>query len=126
LEKIKEKQNFDLASGKTYIQYLRELSTYKFCLCIRGNGIDTHRFWESLYLGVVPVIINNNTTNSSNFVKYLKRLNIPFYEIVNDNLDNICTKYTNDFFNEKLYNEIIKNTNSSIYNLESLKISFYR
>jgi len=24
--------------------------------CPRGNGVDTHRIWESLYLGAVPVI----------------------------------------------------------------------
>ena len=25
-------------------------------LCPRGNGIDTHRMWESLYAGVYPVV----------------------------------------------------------------------
>jgi hypothetical protein len=25
-------------------------------ICPRGNGIDTHRVWEALYLGVVPVV----------------------------------------------------------------------
>jgi hypothetical protein len=24
---------------------------------VRGNGIDTHRLWEALYLGVVPIIV---------------------------------------------------------------------
>lgn len=125
LDKIIYKNNFNLSSNKPYIEYLRELSSHRFCLCIRGNGIDTHRFWESLYLGVIPVIINNKTTKCSNFIKYLNKLNIPFYEIINDNLDMMFTKYNNAYFNEILYKEIIEKYKTSIFNLDSLKLSYY-
>ena len=30
-----------------------------FVPCPAGNGIDTHRVWESIYLGAVPVILKN-------------------------------------------------------------------
>lgn len=125
LNKIKEKGGLTISQGKPYEEYLKELSTYRFCLCLRGNGIDTHRFWESLYLGVIPVILNNKTTNCKNFVRYLKRLDIPFYEIIEDDLDVAFEKFTDEFFNEKLYKTYIKNGESSIYNIDSLKISFY-
>lgn len=36
--------------------YLRELARHQFCVCPRGNGADTHRIWECLYLGVVPIV----------------------------------------------------------------------
>lgn len=36
--------------------YLKLLASHQFSACPRGNGIDTHRIWESLYLGVVPVV----------------------------------------------------------------------
>jgi len=36
----------------------------KFVACPRGNGIDTHRFWESLYLGALPVILKGNRLSS--------------------------------------------------------------
>jgi hypothetical protein len=39
-----------------YATYLGELVRHRFGLCPRGNGIDTHRFWECQYLGVVPVV----------------------------------------------------------------------
>src|SRR3954452_11437963 len=39
-----------------YRGYLRDLAAHRFCACPRGNGLDTHRFWESQYLGVVPVV----------------------------------------------------------------------
>lgn len=31
-------------------------SRYRFVVCPRGNGIDTHRFWETLYRGSVPIV----------------------------------------------------------------------
>jgi hypothetical protein len=41
---------------KRFRKYLAELAQHRFCVCPRGNGIDTHRFWECQYLGVVPVV----------------------------------------------------------------------
>ena len=37
-------------------EYLRMLRSHWFVLCPRGNGIDTHRLWETLYLGGIPVV----------------------------------------------------------------------
>lgn len=36
--------------------YAEQLNSYKFILCPEGNGIDTHRVWESLYAGSVPIV----------------------------------------------------------------------
>ena len=36
--------------------YVEKLSTYQFSVCPEGNGIDTHRLWESLYLKVIPIV----------------------------------------------------------------------
>jgi hypothetical protein len=36
--------------------YKEELLDHKFILCPRGNGVDTHRMWEALYCGVIPVV----------------------------------------------------------------------
>jgi hypothetical protein len=41
---------------QSFRKYLAELGRHRFCACPRGNGIDTHRFWECQYLGVVPVV----------------------------------------------------------------------
>lgn len=42
------------ATGKS--AYLCEIVRHRFVLCPPGTGEDTHRFWESLYAGCVPVI----------------------------------------------------------------------
>ena len=48
---------------------------YLFVACPRGNGTDTHRFWETLYRGSIPVVKKSNWSAS------LRNLNIPFIEI---------------------------------------------
>jgi hypothetical protein len=36
--------------------FLRQLRNHDFVLCPRGNGIDTHRLWETLYMGSFPIV----------------------------------------------------------------------
>ena len=36
--------------------FLREIKSHQFVLCPRGNGIDTHRLWETLYMGSIPIV----------------------------------------------------------------------
>ncbi|MBI4525296.1 MAG: hypothetical protein HY695_15955 [Deltaproteobacteria bacterium] len=37
-------------------EYLQHLIHYKFVVAPPGNGLDTHRVWEAMYLGVVPIV----------------------------------------------------------------------
>jgi hypothetical protein len=36
---------------------IERLAQYKYCVCPEGNGLDTHRLWEALYLQVVPIML---------------------------------------------------------------------
>ncbi len=82
IKNLKDEINFFVQENNlSYKEYLNELSRYKYCLCPRGNGLDTHRFWECIYLGVVPIVINNKQTKSSEFYKILKSMNINFIEL---------------------------------------------
>ena len=40
-------------------RYAKVASSYSYVLCPRGNGLDTHRFWETLYRGSVPVVLES-------------------------------------------------------------------
>lgn len=42
--------------NKPFQPYLFDLLRHKYAVCPEGNGVDTHRFWECLYLGVVPIV----------------------------------------------------------------------
>jgi hypothetical protein len=47
-------------SGVSFEDYVIELAKHKFCLCPRGNGLDTHRFWEAQYLDCIPIIVKDD------------------------------------------------------------------
>jgi hypothetical protein len=64
-------------------EYAEISSNFKFIACPRGNGIDTHRFWESLYRGSIPIV------KVSDWSQNLKQLNLPFVEIDNWNKENL-------------------------------------
>ena len=36
-------------------EYIHDLNKYKFIFCPWGNGIDTHRIWETLYCESIPI-----------------------------------------------------------------------
>jgi hypothetical protein len=53
---ILEKNKFIQSSRVSFDEYLQELSTYKFSISPPGKGIDTHRAWESLLVGTIPIV----------------------------------------------------------------------
>lgn len=52
--------NFDWVDVENGILSLKDfydkLKTYKYCISPRGTGIDTHRIYECLLYGVIPVV----------------------------------------------------------------------
>jgi hypothetical protein len=45
-------------------QYSRALHSHKYVLCPEGNGVDTHRLWETLYAGSIPLVLRNSWSDS--------------------------------------------------------------
>lgn len=41
----------------TISEYLGALNKHKFSICPRGTGYDTYRLWDSLHLGVIPIVV---------------------------------------------------------------------
>lgn len=52
-------------NGLNFDQYLDDVYNHKFVICPEGNGIDTHRTWECLYLNSIP--IEKRNANNSGF-----------------------------------------------------------
>ena len=46
-------------NGQGFNNYLDNIYHHKFVVCPAGNGIDTHRTWETLYMGSIPIEIRN-------------------------------------------------------------------
>jgi len=75
-------------------------------LCPRGNGIDTHRLWESLYMKTIPIVK---------------------YEILHEDYFDLPILFINDwsiidevFLNQK-YDEIM----SKYWNMDKLKMKYW-
>ena len=39
--------------------YLETLARHRYAICPPGNGVDCHRMWECLYLGVIPIVLRS-------------------------------------------------------------------
>lgn len=89
--------------------YLNELKKYMFVLCPSGNGVDTHRIWESLIFKTFPILLLNS------FSKNLIKLGVPGIYLENWSELNYFSK--TDF--EERYSHL------SNYDLSFLKISFW-
>lgn len=90
------------------ISYLRSLRDSDFVLCPRGNGIDTHRLWETLYVGGLPVV--EEFPRARELLQGLPAI------IVRD-----WSNITNSAFMERSWYEMHENTHSA----ERLTLSYY-
>jgi hypothetical protein len=62
VENVMDELKIPSAPVKPYDEYIKLLSSYRYALCPEGNGIDTHRFWECLYVGTTPICLKNALT----------------------------------------------------------------
>lgn len=76
------------SNGIGYDNYINNIYNHKFVLCPEGNGIDTHRLWETLYLKSIPIVKRNINT------KYYEDMPILF-------VDNWCD-ITKELLDEQL------------------------
>ncbi len=93
-------ENIYIHRHSNHKEYIKELSRSKFSICPEGNGLDTHRFWESLILETVPIVLKTE------FINNFKDHQIPILVLENWNdllefdYENLNEIYTN--FHKKL------------------------
>lgn len=86
--------------------YLKKLVNYKFVASPQGAGIQCHREWEAMYLGVVPIV------EKSISAEYFRDLGLPMW-VINDwhDLDGL----TIDDLNKKFDEVMTKSDKSKLY-----------
>jgi hypothetical protein len=89
-------------------QNIERLAQYKFCICPEGNGFDTHRLWEALYVRTVPIVLN------SEYSQILAKYNVPMVVLESWNDLNIENLNYNDYDFENI---VLK----QILNFEEMK-----
>ena len=100
------KNGFKWNESEEFENYIRTLSTYKFAIAPPGRGIDSHRCWEALMVGTIPIVI------SSTINELYEGLPV----VIVDSWDVI----TEQFLNKK-YDEMMK----SSYNFEKVYSEYW-
>jgi len=89
--------------------YQKKLTQHKFTLAPWGNGIDTHRFWEILYSGSIPITQNHHIYSSFTSIPRV---------LVND-----YSEITKEFLDHEFIN---LEKNKENFNLEELNFDYWR
>jgi hypothetical protein len=82
----------------TLENFFNKILDYKMILCPIGNGIDTHRLWETLYSDRIPIIVKHGEYK---IYELYEKLPI----IILDNINQLTDK---DYIQNK-YEELTKN-----------------
>jgi hypothetical protein len=90
-----------------HLLFCQNLNKYAFCLCPRGNGIDTHRIWEAIYMGCIPIC------KSYPAHEFSDKLPILFVEKWSD-------------VTERLLTDTYQSFDQCLFNSDILKISYWR
>lgn len=102
---------------KDQSEYFTKVKQSKFCICPDGNGIDTHRIWEALYLNSIPIISNIHIYN------HYQELPILFIQDWNTLTEEMMNKVYNEFKNKKFdkskinldyYKKLVNNSKENI------------
>lgn len=99
---------------------IRILQRYKFCVCPEGNGFDTHRLWEALYVKTIPILLRSKfSENIQNTTKLPMILLDSWEELDVDNLPDYDS-FNFDVGSKYLSSQFYK------YLIEYVSIQFYK
>jgi hypothetical protein len=56
-------------------EYAKLAKNARYVAAVRGNGVDTHRHWETLYRGSIPLILRDAWSAG------IRIFNFPFVEV---------------------------------------------
>ena len=92
---FKDKDWATVAPSLGYEEYLTGIKDHKFVLCPSGNGIESARNWETLYMKRVPVFEDH---------PYLREMFKDFPAVFVDKFENL----TEEMLDDELYEEALK------------------
>lgn len=95
------KNGFKWNDSEQFEEYIHTLSQHRFCISPPGRGIDTHRCWEALIVGCIPIVISSSLNE---LYKDLPVVIVDSYEIVTEDFlhKQYCNLSKQSFNYEKL------------------------
>jgi hypothetical protein len=86
--------------------FLTDIYNHKFVLCPVGNGLDTHRIWETLYMKSIPIVLKD--------IYIEEHTDLPILML------NSWEEINEEFLNKK-YEEFM----SGDWNMDKLKVKYW-
>jgi hypothetical protein len=71
-------------NGIGFDNYINKIRNHHFVVCPEGNGMDTHRTWECMYMKTIPIEIKNH--NNTFYEKILPILLVDKWEDVTEHM----------------------------------------
>jgi hypothetical protein len=91
-----------------YNEYVLYLQRSKFVICPPGNGPDTHRLWETLAAGAIPIVIKDKFIEQ--LIRTFPDINLAIVDNFNQiDFDKLTYKYYNNinFIHKSFWIDII-------------------
>ncbi|MFI3257204.1 MAG: hypothetical protein R3Y36_02775 [Spirochaetales bacterium] len=98
--------SIEFPGSLTCRQYRKRLQRHMFVASPEGNGLDCHRMWEAVYLGVVPIVKRNYMT------EYFASLNLPIWII--DSWEEV-TQFSQEELAERYINITAQSNTTAAY-----------
>jgi len=74
-------------SGLSFEDYCWNMAQHKWVVCPPGNGADTHRLWEALYIGCYPITLRS---------RIYKNYNLPILQV--DDWSEVTPSLLDEFY----------------------------
>lgn len=89
----------DTNKNENHKEYLKQMSSYLFTICVHGGGLDVNpKLWEALLVGVIPIIRENKP-----YTDIYKTLDFPVVIVKKWDVDTInknnLIKWYNKYYN---------------------------
>ena len=106
----------------------KQQSEFAFVLCPEGAGVDTHRIWEGIFLGCIPIVKKNGIINLFNklpviIVNDWNDININFLKNEHKKIINKKFDFSSLFLN---YWKSKFNLSENIFNLNEMTIDEFK
>ena len=93
LDQFLARKDITYKTNLSLSEFIRDMFCHKFILSPEGKGIDTHRFWEAVYLASIPIIEKHHT-----YGEYLKFcISYTDSENLNEEINNQMSLFNQDF-----------------------------
>lgn len=109
-------------------EYLEKISSSAFVLCPWGNGVDTHRIWETLYAGSIPVTKKHPTFKSFNSlpILFVDEYSDITYDLLSDYLNNFqIDNFDFELLTKSHWKKLIENRNINSNIAQTIEEEFY-